>query len=286
MDYHVITSSDREYPNSLKNIEHPPEKLYVAGTITPQDELSLAVVGTRKFSHYGREVTQFLVEELVKAGLTIVSGLARGIDTIAHKTALEAGGRTIAVLGSGIKMITPPENRGLVEDIVRSGAVISEFPLDFVPTQWSFPVRNRIIAGISLGTLVIEAGEKSGALITARHALDQGKEVFSVPGSIFSSGSVGTHLLIKSGANPVERAVDVLEALDLDTHMSLQEARRVFPSSKEEKVLLDLLEEGPLHVDELIRRSGFTTATVGSLLSILEIKGLVKTMGAQEYRSV
>lgn len=286
MDYHIITPQDSEYPDLLKRIYDPPQRLYIAGSIKPKDNLSLAVVGTRKFSNYGKEAAQFLVEQLVRSGLTIISGLARGIDTFAHRAALESGGRTIAVLGSGIKLITPPENRKMAEDITRSGAVISEFPPDFTPTQWSFPVRNRIIAGISLGTLVIEAPEKSGALITARHALDQGKDVFAVPGSIFSSTNIGANSLIKLGAYPVRTATDILEVLDIETQAEAYKARRALPDSKEEEVLLKLLEEGPLHIDELIRGSGFSTATVGSVISMLEIKGLVKNMGRQEYREM
>lgn len=284
MDYRIIKPNDKEFPEQLKNIPGPPKQLYIKGEILPQDNLALAVVGTRKCSSYGREATFYLVEQLVQSGLTIVSGMARGIDSFAHQAAIQAGGRTIAVLGSGFNQIMSSTNQGLFQAIVQHGAVITEFPPDFIPTQWSFPVRNRLISGLSLGTLVIEAGEKSGALITARHAAEQGREVFALPGPIFSQASIGTLELIKSGAKLVRTVDDVLSELNLEEKSQKLEARKILPANKEEKILLELLEPGVKHIDELVRESGLSAATVASVLSMMEIKGMVKNMGAMEYR--
>lgn len=286
LGFKVITQDDSVYPELLKNIHDPPEHLYVKGEIKTEDSLAFAVVGTRKFTNYGREAVEYLVPQLVAAGLTIVSGMARGIDAFAHQTAISAGGRTIAVLGSGINVVYPPENQELYEKISKNGAVISEYPLDFEPTNYSFPVRNRIISGMSLGTLVIEAGETSGALITAREALEQGREVFALPGSIFSPVSVGCLELIKSGAKLVRTAQDILEELNLEVKAKKLKARKVLPKSDEEKILLELLQEGPKHIDDLVRKSGLSVSTVSSVLSLMEIKGMVKNMGKMEYREV
>lgn len=282
----MITPSDSEYPQRLKLIHDPPDHLDIIGQILPQDDLALAVVGTRKFTSYGREVTEKLVGELAAAGLTIVSGLARGIDTLAHEAALAVGGRTLAILGSGIHIIYPPENQELCKKIVQKGAVISEFPPEMGPTNFTFPRRNRVISGVSLGTLVIEAGEKSGALITAQEALNQSREVFAVPGSIFSPVSVGPNFLIKQGAHPITTASEILEILDVEVRGRMQEAGRKLPGSEEEKVLFHILESGPKHIDDLIRESGLSTATVGAILAMMEIKGIVKNMGRQEYRGL
>lgn len=284
MDYKVIKQNNKEFPEQLKNIPNPPKELYVKGEILPQDSLALAVVGTRKCSSYGREATFYLVEQLAQSGLTIVSGMARGIDSFAHQAAIEAGGRTIAVLGSGFNLVMSSTNRGLFQAIIQHGAALTEFPPDFFPTQWSFPVRNRLISGLSLGVLVIEAGEKSGALITARHAAEQGREVFALPGSIFSQASIGTLELIKSGAKLVRTVDDILSELNLEEKSQKLEARKVLPENKEEKILLELLEPGIKHIDELVRESGLSAATVASVLSMMEIKGMVKNTGAMEYR--
>jgi len=208
--------ADNSYPENLKKIDSPPSVLFIKGRIKPQDSLALAVVGSRRMSQYGLKVTQKLVSELVKRKMTIISGLARGIDTIAHQTALKAGGRTIAVLGSGLEKIYPPENKSLAEEIVRKkqGAVVSEFPPEQGPAVANFPARNRIIAGLSLGTLVIEGAAKSGSLITARWAAEQGKEVFAVPGPIDAVGSQAPLFLIKQGAKAVESIEDILEELN------------------------------------------------------------------------
>jgi len=205
----------KNYPENLKKIDNPPLRLFIKGVIKPSDKKALAVVGSRRMSRYGEKVTQKLVAALVKEKITIVSGLARGIDTIAHQTALKAGGRTIAVLGSGLENIYPPENKKLAEEIIKGhGAVVSELPPAQTAVAENFPIRNRIIAGLSLGVLVIEGAIKSGSLITARWAAEQGREVFAVPGPIDAVGSQAPLFLIKQGAKAVETVEDILEELN------------------------------------------------------------------------
>lgn len=284
LGFRLITSRNSEYPERLTRIHKPPEYLYIKGQILPQDELSLTVVGTRRFTTYGREVTGFLVEQLASAGLTIISGMCRGIDSFAHQAALRIGGRTIAVLGSGLDVVYPPENKRLYEEISQNGAVISEFPLGMQPTHYTFPIRDRIMAGISMGTLVIEAGKKSGALITAKFALDEGREVFAVPGTVFSPASEGTLELLQLGAKLVRQASDVLEELNIEAQSQKIQARKIIPESKEEKILLEVLANGPKHIDELVRETELSAATVNATLSLMEIKGLVRHMGKMQYR--
>jgi len=281
----LIADFEDSYPPRLKAISDPPYLLYVRGNLMKRDELALAVVGSRKATSYGREVTRTLVWDLANAGLTIVSGLAYGIDTLAHQAALEAGGRTIAVLASGIDNITPRANIGLAEKITASGqgAVLSEFPLGTSPQPFYFPIRNRLISGLSLGVLVIEAARKSGALITAGCALDQGRDVFAVPGSIFSLLSVGANDLIKQGAKLVQTAQDVLEELKLGGKRETSRARDVLPESVEEKAILDLLESGELTVDEIVRELGIAPAVVSSTLTLMLMKGMVRELGSSRY---
>jgi len=279
----IITLLDPAYPERLKQISTAPPVLYVKGELTKKDAFALAVVGTRKVTTYGREVTEILVEQLAHAGLTIVSGLARGVDSIAHQTAIKAGGRTIAVLGCGVDIVYPVENFKLAADIEKNGALISEFPPGFPPVPANFPVRNRIISGLSLGTLVTEADEKSGSLITADFALEQNREVFAVPGPIYSRLSKGPAGLIKQGAKLVTSASDVLEELNLNVKVRQQEARETLSSSVEETSILKILENGPLQVDQIIRESGFTSDKLASLLTTMELKGSVKNLGGGNY---
>ena len=213
----LITVQDKNYPKLLKEIYAPPPLLYIKGNIEPKDDFSIGIVGTRKLSLYGRQITPLITADLARAGLTIVSGLAKGIDTIAHQAAIKTKGRTIAVLGSGLdkKNIYPAINRRLAEEISQSGAVISEYPIDTEPLAQHFPQRNRNISGLSLGVLVIEAPEKSGALITAKDALEQNRDVFAIPGHILSSNSLGPNNLIKMGAKLVSTANDIIEELNL-----------------------------------------------------------------------
>ena len=282
----VLTLVDSDYPHHLRWIADPPLVLYIRGAFQPADHLALAVVGSRKPSHYGKAVTQRFSTALVQHGFTVVSGLARGIDSIAHQSALQAGGRTLAVLGSGINVVYPPENSRLVEAISDHGAVLSEFPLDTKPDRWNFPRRNRIISGLSLGTLVVEAAVSSGALLTARHALEQGREVFAVPGRVDTPSSQGTNKLIKSGAKLVEGIDDILEEFpDLvqpspapppvvatAPHATLSPA----DLSADEALLLALLHPEETHIDGLIQRSQLPAHVVASILVTLELRGLIR----------
>jgi len=282
----VLTISSSDYPPLLKKIYDPPFVLYMRGTIIKEDELAIAVVGSRKITAYGREVTENLVQNLVAHGLTIVSGLAFGVDLASHQAALDAGGRVIAVLASGVDIITPTSNTFLAERILKEsrGAIISEQPLGRTPLKHFFPVRNRLISGLALGTLVVEATEKSGTIHTARAALEQGREVFAVPGSIFSPLSIGTHNLIKSGAKLVNSVEDILEELNLEVRSLRLEAREVVPESPEEEKILKILGNDELHVDAIIQKSELPAAVVTSTLTMMEMKGKVKNLGNQVYR--
>ncbi|MCJ7793166.1 MAG: DNA-processing protein DprA [Candidatus Marinimicrobia bacterium] len=273
---------DNRYPESLKKIDNPPFVLYVNGSITPQDDLAIAVVGTRRMTGYGGQVTESLVTELVGAGLTIVSGLARGIDSMAHRTALKAGGRTIGVLASGLDIIYPPENASLVKEIINGhGAVISEFPLGSQPMPGSFPARNRIISGLALGTVVVEAPERSGALITARLAGEQGREVFAIPGPVTSPNAAGPSHLIKMGAKLVFKVEDILEELGVKTEF--EEKKPVKAENPEEEAVLGLIEKEAKNFDEIVRETGFDSGKVASIISLLEIKGKVRNLGNMLY---
>ncbi|HBE26054.1 MAG TPA: DNA-protecting protein DprA, partial [Ktedonobacter sp.] len=273
----VITIKDKEYPPLLKEIYNAPSVLYVAGTLKKEeDQFAIGVVGTRKVSTYGRQATEQFARELAQGHVTVVSGLAHGIDTIAHTTALDAGGRTIAVMASGLDIIYPLENVGLARRIVESGqgALVTEFPLGVKPDSRNFPARNRIISGLSQGILVTEAPKQSGALITATFALEHGREVFAVPNGIFAAGSVGVNKLIQDGAHLVTDVQDILMALNLFMIPEHIEMQTVLPDNEEESILLPLLSHDPLHIDELIRASELPTTTVTSTLMMMEIKGV------------
>jgi DNA processing protein len=279
--YRIITQSDRDYPLLLHQIPDPPPILYVYGQLRPK-ALHIAIVGSRNATQYGLTAAHRLGKDLGSKNIVIVSGMARGIDTAAHKGALAANSRTIAVLGSGLEKIYPPENKKLFHQIAQQGAVISEFSLFADPEPHHFPIRNRIISGISHGTVIVEAGGKSGSLITARLAAEQNKEVFAVPGNINSFRSTGTHALIKQGAKLVENADDILEEFNLqidvegDTEANSYDCKKkMVELSKEEQHLLKNLEPYPIHVDELIRKIGIDAGKIAGLLMQLEIKGLV-----------
>jgi len=286
LDVRVLTISSPDYPLLLKKIYDPPSVLYMRGQIIKEDELAIAIVGSRRMTQYGKEVTENLVQNLVAHGLTIVSGLAFGVDVASHQAALDAGGRVLAVLASGVDIITPTSNTFLAERILKEdrGAIISEHPLGTQPLRHFFPVRNRLISGLSLGTVVVEAAEKSGTFHTARAALEQGREVFAVPGSIFSPLSMGTHNLIKTGAKLVNSVEDILEELNLEDRGQKIEAREIVPETPEEEKILKVLGNDELHVDAIIQKSGFPTATVTSTLTMMEMKGKVKSLGNQVYR--
>jgi DNA processing protein len=279
----ITTLLDKDYPERLREISVPPPVLYYRGNFKQADALSLAVVGSRKITSYGRQVTEILVDQLAKASLTIVSGFARGVDSLAHKAALEAGGRTIAVFGCGLDVVYPPENAALAARIIKNGAVVSEFPLGTQPTPGNFPARNRIISGLSLGVLVTEADQNSGSLITAGLALEQNREVFAVPGPIYSRLSDGPSLLIKQGAKLVSNASDVLEELNLDLKVKSWATKKITADSEEEKKILQILENSQKHVDQIIRETGLSSVKLVSLLTTMEIEGKIKNLGAGNY---
>ena len=281
----IITIQDDQYPKLLKEIYDPPTILYIKGLFKPKDDFALAIVGTRKPTMYGARVAEEFSHKLSTAGLTIVSGMALGIDTIAHKAALQAGNRTIAVLGSGLdrQNIYPISNLHLSDIISEKGALISEYPIGTKAMPYHFPARNRIISGLSLGTLIIEATEKSGTFLTANHALDQGRQIFAVPGPIYSQQSAGPNKLIKMGAKLVTNIDDILEDLNLKSATQRQEARQIIPDSEEEKLVLEVLAAEPIHIDKIITATKLDTAVVGSTLSLMEIKGKVKNLGGMNY---
>ncbi len=304
----VVTMADDEYPKNLLNIYDPPPYLYVKGRLLA-GERSMAVVGSRFASQYGKIVAEGISRDLANNGFTVVSGMARGIDTAAHKGAMTIGGRTIAVLGSGIDVAYPPENKGLYEEICRNGAVVSELPMGAEPLSEHFPARNRIISGISMGVLIVEASLKSGSLITAACAAEQGREVFAVPGNINSNGSKGTNKLIKDGAKLVEGAGDILEEFDshLNRHddsiqvfrhsqvmkispippspipggkgenFTVNNSKTAIELSKEEASVMDVLTE-PVQIDEIASLSGMDVRSVSAILLNLELSGTVRQL--------
>jgi DNA processing protein len=279
----AFTVHDTGYPARLKETYDYPPVLYVRGEIDIRDEWCLAIVGTRHASVYGRQVTEEMAADLAHGKITVVSGLARGIDTYAHQAALAAGGRTMAVLASGLDTIYPPENKSLARRIIENGALISEYPLGIRPRSDNFPRRNRIMSGLCLGTLVVEAGEKSGALITAQMALEQNREVFAIPGSILSSTSLGTNRLIQEGAKLVTNYKDILEELNLMTAEHQIEMKELIPPTETEAILLKQVGSEPTHIDEICRAAGLPAATVSSTLAMMELKGMIKHMGAMTY---
>lgn len=282
----AVTILDADYPSLLKEIYNAPPILYYRGTLPLASDPCVAVVGTRKISTYGRQVTSDIVSSLVQNRLTIVSGLALGVDALAHQTTLDNQGKTIAVLGSGIDKASlyPAANYHLVEKIIENGgAIISEYAPKTLPTKFNFPARNRLISGLSLGSLIIEADEKSGALITAQFALEQNREVLAVPGSIYSTYSKGTNALLKQGARLVTSAQDVLEALNLEQFNTFAVNKQILPDNLEEGLILNLLSLEPLHIDFLVKQSQLNSAVVSSTLVLMEMKGKVKNLGGMNY---
>jgi DNA processing protein len=276
----ILTTEDEDYPASLREIFDPPAVLYLLGRILPEDKISVAVVGTRHPTSYGRRMAKKLGRDLAERGLTIVSGMARGTDTAAHEGALEAGGRTLAVAGCGLSRVYPPESAALQETIAREGAVLSERPLEDPPLARHFPQRNRIISGLSLGTVVVEAAERSGALITARMAAEQGREVFAVPGRADSDKSKGTHRLLREGAALVETAEDVISQLPQEWTARLsppkaKKGQEPFLSGSEAKIF-GLVAEEEKQIDRLIEESRLSPADVSGALMALELKGLIR----------
>lgn len=282
-DIKIIRFTDKDYPSNLKQISDCPPILYIMGEIRPEDGLSIGVVGTRKISGYGWEVTEILTRDLVASGLTIVSGMALGVDTVAHQTAIETSGRTIAVLGTGVDVIYPAQNRDLHAEIIKHGAVVSEMAPGKYVVRGVFPARNRIIAGLSLGVVVTEGAEDSGALITAKDAANYGREVFAVPGPITSYLSAASSILIKNGAKLVYNVKDILDELKLETRNLKLEAKKVIPENADEEKILKILAKENLHIDTIVKISGMEVSRVSSLLTLMEIKGKIKNLGKMTY---
>ena len=282
----LLTYWSPKYPKMLKQIHDPPVLLYVKGELDEEDENRIAVVGTRTPSQYGKWVAERLAEDFGRRGIVVVSGMARGVDTLAHRGALRGGGRTVAVLGCGVNVVYPPENRRLYREVEESGAVVSEFPMNAEPAGVHFPRRNRIISGLGVGTVVVEAGEKSGALITAYMALDQGREVFAVPGSIRSLKSRGTHRLIKEGAKLIESIEDIL--VEISHWQDKGEKKRVRRDVSEllsdgEKKLWNVLSDKPVHIDRIAAEASVTTSEALALLLSMELKDCVKQLSGMRF---
>ena len=281
----VITIREDNFPKNLKNIDRPPAIIYLKGEIKKIDQIALAIVGTRKMSLYGRQVTERIALDLARSGMTIVSGLARGIDTVAHESALSAHGRTIAVVGSGLdeRSIYPQENVNLIRKITSgNGAVISEYPPGTPALPQHFPARNRLISALSLGVLVTECPQRSGALLTARAGLEQGKEIFAVPGDIRDLNSEGTNNLLKVGAKPVTCASEILETFGFSKAVA-EKAKKIIPETKEEAKILEYLSIKPIEFDFLVKKTKFDSSTVSSVLTMMEIQGKVRNVGMNQY---
>jgi DNA processing protein len=279
----LLTLDDAAYPRLLREIPGAPPLIYVRGALTAADDWAVAVVGTRSPTTYGREAAFRLSGDLARAGVTLVSGLALGVDALAHEATLEAGGRTLAVLGCGVDQPYPERNRRLAARIIEQGALISDYPLGTLPVAANFPPRNRIISGLSRGVLVVEAGERSGALITVGFALEQGREVFALPGPIFSRQSAGCNRLIRDGAALARSAEDLLADLELTTASVQREARAEIPDDPAEAAILELLGYEPRHIDELGRDAGLSAPAAAAALALLELRGLARQPAPLQY---
>jgi DNA processing protein len=281
--YKVVSWDCEEYPVRLKEIASPPPVLYVWGEMHPTDRWAVAIVGTRRMSHYGETVARELASTLAANGITVVSGMAKGVDGVAHRSALANGGRTIAVLGSGLDNLYPPEHRTLASEISMQGAVITDYALGTRPEARNFPPRNRIISGLALVAVIIEAGESSGALITAHFAVDQGREVFAVPGNINSRYSKGTNQLIRDGASPMLTIDDILVALNFDVIKRQEVIEEFNPEDENERLVYDRLSTVPIHVDEIGSQCGLPVSQINASLAMLELKGRARQVGGMQY---
>ncbi len=286
----IITLDDDAYPENLRHISDPPAVLYVKGELKETDKYAVAMVGARKCSRYGKLVAEDLAKQLAEKGITVVSGMARGIDSAAHRGVIKAAGRTIAVLGNGLSVVYPPENKELMEQIAQNGAVISEFSMATTPIGYNFPIRNRIISGLSLGVVVVEAAKRSGSSITIGCALEQGRECFAVPGSINSFTSRGTHHHIKLGAKLVENVEDILEELQpqliglkADSSIDFAAEELDVEITSEEEEVLSLLSYDPVYVDEVTINTNLTPQQVLGVLMSLEMKNRVIQSPGQLY---
>lgn len=288
-DVSILPFTAPEYPFRLRMISDPPPFLYVKGELLPDDDRAVAVVGSRSASEYGLRVTREICRGLATLGFAVVSGMARGIDGEAHGSALSVGGRTLAVLGSGVDVIYPPEHEGLYRDLCARGAIVSELPMETPPFSFNFPSRNRLISGLSLGVVVVEATEKSGSLITAGLALEQGREVFAVPGEAGASRSRGTHRLIRQGAKLVESVQDIVEEIApqlagrAGTLRGASERPLPPELSGESRKIYELVLSHPLQIDEVIQKSGFSAAKVSEVLLELEIRGVLKQLPGKRF---
>ncbi|WP_010249083.1 DNA-processing protein DprA [Acetivibrio cellulolyticus] len=290
-DIKIVTIKDENYPEYLKNIYDPPITLYMKGNMTKQEKY-LAVVGSRKATSYGLNMAEVVSRELSRCGITVVSGMARGIDTFAHKGALSVGGKTVAVLGCGLDIVYPYENKKLMENIIENGACLSEFLPGTQPVAGNFPARNRIISGISMGVIVIEAGERSGSLITANFALEQGREVFALPGNVNSLNSTGTNKLIKEGAKMVTSLEDILEEIgayfndnNKDSFTKkLKDDKLLKGLDKDEVKIVECLKLEPTHIDIIANKTGLNIKVINSVIVMLELKGLVEQLPGKVYK--
>lgn len=282
----IITILDENYPEKLKDIYDKPQVLYQKGSFLEEDNLSIGIVGSRKTTPYGRWACERFTKELTNLGITIISGIALGIDTIAHNTAIKQGGRTIGVIGSGIDTVYPKSNKDLYKRIIDNGAVITEFPLNTAPLAYNFPQRNRIISGLSSGVIVVEAKEKSGSLITAHHSIEQGKDVFAIPGNINSIYSKGTNKLIQDGAIPLLDIDDILNEIyefKILKEKENEEKLLDIELSDTEKKIIEVIKEGPTHCDTIVNKTGMNISTVTSVITILELKGLIIESTSRTY---
>jgi DNA processing protein len=283
--YHikVIPFNSPHYPPLLKEIHDYPAVIYIRGMLKALTGTNIAVVGTRRATAYGRQVTEELARSLVMNNITIVSGLAKGIDTAAHRAALDAGGQTVAVFASGLDIVYPPENLNLAREIMEHGVLVSEYPVGIKPKADNFPRRNRILSGLSSGVLVVESGESGGALITANFAVEQNREVFAVPGSVLSPMSRGPNKLIQEGAKLVRNHLDIIEELNLSVVSQQLVMEELTASNEIESHIMKCMTGEPTHIDEICRKTGINTSTVMSNLAIMEFKGLVRQIGSMSY---
>ncbi len=279
----VLTWQNSEYPRRLREVDQCPPVIYLRGSLGLEDEAAIAVVGTRRASVYGKQIAQDLGDFLARNGITVVSGLARGVDGFAHEAVLNAGGRTIAVLGNGVDLVYPPEHRALGQRIIENGCLLSDYPPGTQPDSKNFPPRNRIISGLAAGVVVIEAGETSGALITASFAAEQGREVFAVPGNILTPTSKGTNRLIEQGARPLLNFNDLLDCLQMQKQEEKMAVRQAIPVDEMEKRLLDVLTYEPQHIDEISAVTSLPIAQVSATLAVMELKGLIRQTGSMQY---
>jgi DNA processing protein len=279
----IYTFLDEAYPRRLKEIPLPPPVLYVRGTLLAVDDLSVAMVGTRRATTYGKTAARFFAEGFAAHGITVVSGLARGVDAEAHTAALDCGGRTLAVLGCGVDCVYPPEHTRLADRIIASGALISDYPPGTPPDAANFPPRNRLIAGLALATVVVEAGDPSGAILTAKYAGDYGRDVFAVPGSIFSPAHRGCHRLLVDGVAPALSPMDVLASLDIERSDQLSQARMALPEGPIESKILQALDVEPKHIDIIRAQTGLPIREVSATLALMELKGMVRQVSGMQY---